>query len=200
MMLCPINNSIGCIIIRKVFHRKLKVGCHNSPSKYKGHHMNNFKLDGRTIIIGIIIIAAVILLGPRLFNTNNTQVDLPTNQNPGSIGVDDNIEIGNVVTTSAVDMNGCATDSRADFEPGEEVYVVAENSDFPVGTSVFVRLYHEGSPLEDAPEIQADRDYTNSCVNFIFEPVSGQEFDLGSYQAEFIVNGNSADTVNFEVR
>jgi len=165
--------------------------------------MNNFKLDARTIIIGIIIIAGVVLLGPRLFNTNNTQVDLPTDQNTDIFGSDntsDNIEIGNVVTTSAVDMNGCPTDTRADFEPGEEVYVVAEDSDFPAGTSVFVRLYREGTPLEDAPEIQADRDYTNSCVNFIFEPTAGQEFDPGNYQAEFIVNGNSADTVNFEVR
>jgi hypothetical protein len=167
--------------------------------------MGNFKLDSRTIIIGIVIIAAVFLIGPRLFNTDNTQVNLPTNQDSGTTGVDnnsvdDNIEIGNVVTTSAVDMNGCPTDLRADFEPGEQVYVVAENSDFPAGTSVFVRLYHEGAPLEDAPEIQADRDYTNSCVNFIFEPTSGQEFDAGDYQAEFIVNGNSADTVNFEVR
>jgi hypothetical protein len=167
--------------------------------------MGNFKLDSRTIIIGIVIIAAVFLIGPRLFNRDNTQVDLPTNQDSGIPGVDsntvsDNIEIGNVVTTSAVDMNGCPTDLRADFEPGEQVYVVAENSDFPAGTSVFVRLYHEGAALEDAPEIQADRDYNNSCVNFIFEPTFGQAFDPGNYQAEFIVNGNSADTVNFEVR
>jgi len=164
--------------------------------------MNNLKLDGRTIIIGIIIIAAVFLLGPRLFNTGNTQVDLPTQSDTdfGTTGLDNNVQIGNVVTTSAVDMNGCPTDARADFEPGEQVYVVAEGSDFPVGTSVFVRLYHEGTPIEDAPEIQADRDYTNSCVNFIFEPTAGQFFDPGMYQAEFIVNGNSADTVNFEVR
>ncbi len=164
--------------------------------------MGNFKLDSRTIIIGVVIIAAIFLIVPRLFNTDNTQVDLPTDQNSGNtdFDTDDNIEIGNVVTTSAVDMNGCPTDSRADFEPGEQVYVVAENSDFPAGTSVFVRLYHEGAALEDAPEIQADRDYTNSCINFIFEPTSGQEFDAGDYQAEFIINGNSADTVNFEVR
>lgn len=169
--------------------------------------MNNFKLDRRTIIIGIVIIAAIFLIGPRLFNTNNTAdntpLPLPTRQNTGGVlggNNSDNIDIGNVVTTSAVDINGCPTDSRADFEPGEQVYVVAEDSDFPAGTSVFVRLYHDGTPLEDAPEIQADRDYTNSCVNFIFEPTAGQEFDSGDYQAEFIVNGNSADTVNFEVR
>lgn len=162
--------------------------------------MGNLKLDGRTIIIGIVIIAAIFLIGPRLFSTDNAQVDLPANQDFGNTGIDKNIEIGNVVTTSAVDMNGCPLDFRANFEPGEQVYVVAENSDFPAGTSVFVRLYHEGAPIEDAPEIRADRNYTNSCVNFIFEPTFGQEFDLGSYQAEFIVNGNSADTVNFEVR
>jgi hypothetical protein len=97
-------------------------------------------------------------------------------------------------------MDGCATDPRASFEPVEPVFVVAEGSDIPAGTSVFVRLYHEGTPIEDAPEITADQDYTNSCVNFIFEPSQGTTFDQGNYQAEFIINGNPANTVDFEVR
>ncbi|MBZ0302806.1 MAG: hypothetical protein K8J31_23885, partial [Anaerolineae bacterium] len=79
------------------------------------------------------------------------------------------------------------------------VYIVAPYSDVPAGTSVFVRLYQDGTPIEDTSEIQADQDYHNTCLNFVFEPIEGT-FDPGSYEAEFFVNGNPAQSVNFEIR
>jgi hypothetical protein len=107
--------------------------------------------------------------------------------------------LGRVVSASAIDRDGCATDSTSIFGAFEPVYVVAEDSAVPSGTSVFVRLYHEGTPVEDAPEITADQDYDNTCINFVFEP-EGAAFDPGSYEAEFIINGNPANTVSFEIR
>jgi len=155
-------------------------------------------LNTRTILIGILVVAAAVIFLPRLFNTNTAEptVNQPVdNQQP----LDPNVNLGQVVSSGGVDRDGCPTDSRTAFEPNESIYVVAQGSDIPQGTSVFVRLYHEGQPLEDAPEITADRDYDNSCVNFVFEP-TGIAFDTGQYEAEFIVNGNQADTVSFDVR
>jgi len=158
------------------------------------------QLNSRTIVIGIIIVIAAIFVLPRLFNTNtvdNTPIN--DNDNAGSQTVDENIELGRVVSASSIDRDGCATNTTTSFETSEPVYVVAEGSVVPEGTSVFVRLYHEGQPVEDAPEITADQNYNNTCINFIFEP-DGSAFDPGSYEAEFIINGNPADTINFEIR
>jgi len=159
------------------------------------------KLDKRTIVIGIIIIIAVFLIGPRLFNTDNV-TPTPDNQvdNRSGQAVDDNIQLGQVVSAQNIDRDGCPVNATTSFETSESVYVVAENSDVPSGTSVFVRLYHEGTPVEDAPEITADQDYTNSCINFVFEPSNGASFDPGTYEAEFIINGNPAESVSFEIR
>jgi hypothetical protein len=156
------------------------------------------QLNIKTIAIGIIIVIVAIFVLPRLFNTDSTE-NTPVDDNVGSQTVDESIDLGRVVSASSIDRDGCATDTTASFETTEPVYVVAEGRVVPRGTSVFVRLYHEGQPIEDAPEITADQDYNNTCINFIFEPESST-FDPGSYEAEFIINGNPADSVSFEIR
>ena len=160
--------------------------------------MNNFKLDGKTIAIGLLILVAAVIFLPRLFNTGATNVEEPTSQ-PQNQAEDSNILLGNPVSAAAVDRDGCPVDTTDTFRPSEDIYVVAPSSDIPAGTAVFVRLYHENTPIEDAPEIQADQDYQNTCINFVFEPDDGP-FDTGSYEAEFYVNGNAAESVQFEVR
>lgn len=170
--------------------------------------MNNLKLDSRTILIGVVVVIAAIFLLPRLFNTstvNSPSVDSPSSNSPSNNtnspsnqAADDDIQIGRVVSASGVDRDGCPTSSASTFDSNDDIYVVAEDSTIPAGTSVFVRLYREGQPVEDAPEITADQDYTNSCVNFVFEPL--EDFEAGDYEAEFIINGNAAESVQFEVR
>jgi hypothetical protein len=160
--------------------------------------MNHMRLDSRTIVIGIIVVLAAIFVLPRLFNTDNVS-NAPVDDNVGSQTVDENIQLGRVVSATGIDRDGCATSTTTAFETSEPVYVVAEGSDVPSGTSVFVRLYHEGQPIEDAPEITADQDYNDTCINFVFEP-EGSAFDPGNYEAEFIVNGNPADSITFEIR
>jgi hypothetical protein len=162
--------------------------------------MNNLKLDSRTIIIAIIVVIAAIFVLPRLFNTSNIE-DNPTQTDNESEGapLDANVALGPIVSAIGIDRNGCATETTSTFEDSDSVYVVAEDSDVPSGTSVFVRLYHEGTPIEDAPEITADQDYDNTCINFVFEP-EGAAFDPGSYEAEFIINGNPANSISFEIQ
>ncbi len=155
------------------------------------------KLDGRTIGIGILILIGAVILLPQLFN-NPAAVNDPNAVYDEPVNAED-IQIGNPVSAAAIDRNGCPVNQTASFAANEDVYIVAPNTDVPAGTSVFVRLYHNGTPVEDAPEIQADQDYQNTCINFVFEPVDG-DFDPGSYEAEFFINGNPADTIGFEIR
>lgn len=167
--------------------------------------MNNMRSGNNRnlLLIGLIVLVGALFLIPRLFNTGDTANDTTVDQqrpvdNTGN-QPDPNINLGRLTAAGAVDRDGCPVESRSSFEPTEPIYVVAQNSSIPAGTSVFVRLYREGTPIEDAPEITADRDYNNTCVNFVFEP-TGSAFDPGQYEAEFIVNGNQADVVRFEVR
>jgi hypothetical protein len=162
------------------------------------------KLNGRTIAIGVVILLAAIFILPRLFNTDSVaQPNQPSlgNENFGNQNqpLDGNIALGNPVSAAAVDRDGCPVETTSQFSASNDIYVVAPNSSVPQGTSVFVRLYREGQPIEDAPEIIADRDYDNTCINFVFEPVN-QPFESGSYEAEFFINGNAADTISFDVR
>lgn len=173
--------------------------------------MNQPKLNSRTLlIIGLVVIVAILFILPRLNPADNTPVPTPTTEIPSN--TNDNTasnnnaagsssaSLGRVVAATGIDRDSCPVGTASVFEPVERVYVVAEDSNIEAGTTVFVRLYRNNEPIEDAPEITADQDYTNSCVNFVFEPASGARFQTGQYEAEFIVNGNAADTVAFQIR
>lgn len=160
--------------------------------------MDNFKLDTRTIVIGAIILIGAIFFLPRLLNpdTPATNDDVVLDENEPAGQSASPVRLGQPVVSPAVDRDGCPVDTTDFLSVSDDVYIVAPNSDVPAGTSVFVRLYHEDTPIEDAPEIQADTDYTNTCINFVFEPIDGN-FDPGDYEAEFFINGNPAESVNF---
>jgi hypothetical protein len=68
----------------------------------------------------------------------------------------------------------------------------------PEGTTVFARLYHDDTAVEDTAEITADEDYSNVCVNFVFE--NDENWDSGDYEVEFFVNGNAYESAQFSVR
>jgi len=168
--------------------------------------MSNFKLDGRTIgIIALVVIAAVILL-PRLLGNNDTTTPTadnpPVNVNPRDTTVndEDNIELGRVVTAAGVDRDGCPSDTTSTFSRNEPVYVIAEDSDVAAGTEVFVRWYLDNQVYEESDAITADQDYENACIAFNLEPDASNALRSGDYEAEFIINGNPADTVSFEVQ
>ncbi len=149
------------------------------------------------IIVVLVIIAAVVLL-PRLFNNNaaTTPQTIPAQQNPQT---DNNIQLGAPISTSSLDSSGCAIESQSTFSPNNSIYVVAPESNIPQGTTLFVRLYRDGAAIEDAPQITANQDYFNNCINFVFQP-TGQAFDAGSYEAQFFVNGNAGPSVVFNVQ
>jgi hypothetical protein len=106
-------------------------------------------------------------------------------------------ELGRMYAALEIDQDGCPLQTTDQFYSGETIYAGAEESFIPRGTTVFMRLYYEGEPIEDTDEIQADQDL-NTCIWFEFTP-GPAGFEPGQYQAELIVNGNRADAINFEV-
>jgi hypothetical protein len=178
----------------------------NSPDN-RTPTQNRFKLDGKTIGFGIAILVALaclVFVLPAIFggddNNDNDSDNNPDNEVEVPSDTDDGIEIGNLVAANSIDREGCPVDNTTTFGPSEQIYVVAPNSDVPVGTSVFARLYRENTPIEDSPPISADQDYTDTCINFVFEPTEGAAFEPGSYEVVFVVNGNESDSVNLTVQ
>ena len=153
------------------------------------------------IVIVIVIAAAAIFLLPRLFNNaaTTTQTTSPSGLQQQDTTSNSNIQLGAPVSAVGVDRNGCATQTTNTFLPSDNIYVVAPNSNIPQGTNLFVRLYRNNTAIEDAPEIIADKDYSQNCINFVFQPV-GANFSSGSYEAQFYVNGNAASSVTFNVQ
>jgi hypothetical protein len=168
----------------------------NTPTAQK----SGFKLDGRTIAIGLLVIVAAIIFLPRLLGSGNQTVTptaaVPNSNEPIRQG---NISLPQPVAASGIDADGCPNGTTSTFSSSQPIYVVAVNSNVPSGTGVYARLYRDGQPVEDAPELVADRDYTNTCINFVFEPVN-QPFQAGDYEAQFIVNGNPGPSVTFRVQ
>jgi len=153
---------------------------------------------GSTIVIVIVVIVAAILILPRLLGGGDATV-APLNPNDGGTTfTDDGIQLGQIVASRAVDRDGCPTSTTNNFQSGDSIYVVAPGSAVSAGTSVFARLYYENQPVEDARAIDANEAYSNTCINFVFEPLNGA-FQRGSYEAEFFVNGNAAGSTQFNI-
>jgi hypothetical protein len=164
-------------------------------------NLNNLKLNGRTIAIGLIIIVGIYLIGSQLLGGNNSNpTDSPT-VNDGGSAQNAEINIGALVSSTGLDSDSCPVDNVSTFDRSDPIYIVAEESDVPAGTDVFARLSHEGEPVEDSVLITADQEYVDTCIYFEFEATSGAEvLDTGDYSAQLIVNGNPGPSVDFQVQ
>ena len=149
---------------------------------------------GSIALVALLICGAVVLL-PRLFGEG----DNVTNTNTNSDNGDTSIVLGDLEISEDIDSDGCPLNSVSSLDNTDRFYVVAPNSAFPEGTTIFVRLYRDGVAVEDLPLITANQDYGDTCVNFVFETVDGRDFEAGQYQAEFWVNGNSYSTITFDI-
>ena len=153
-----------------------------------------------SIALAVIVICGIVILLPRLFGGGDNVTDTTgSNDDVSSQSEDQSIVLGNLVITEQIDSNGCPTEDLSSLENTDRFYVVAPDSAFPEGTTVFVRLYKDGVAIEDLPLITANQDYSDTCVNFVFETVDGDNFDEGEYEAEFWVNGNSYSSIRFDI-
>lgn len=162
-------------------------------------------LSKGVLIIGLVIFIGAMFVIPRLFSADDDESgaasirgaeDVPSDAIPENVL---GVTIGDLVVTSGIDQNGCAIDRANSFTTRDTIFIVAERSDVSAGSTLFVRLYANGQAVEDSQELTANADYTDTCVNFLFEPVEGAAFDAGDYEAELFVNGNPYGTVKFTV-
>lgn len=155
-----------------------------------------------TIAVIVVMICGAIYLFPRLFGGGEDTAPGNTTSESGNAGAQSassDINLGSLVIAENIDRDGCAVDNNSSLRNTDQFYVIAPDSEFPAGTTVFARLYRDGLVVEDLPLITADQDYSSSCINFIFETVNGNNFETGKYEAEFWVNGNSYNSITFNI-
>lgn len=115
--------------------------------------------------------------------------------------INDGVVIGRLVAARGIDAHQCAVNAVTRFpEDSEAVYIVAENSDVPRHTAVFVRLFHNGTPLEDTEAIIAAQEYENICMSFTFVDEEEGFFRSGEYTAQLFADQILRASVNFIVR
>jgi len=168
-------------------------------------------------IVTIVVIIGLLLLGRFVTGmmdnnnnptttdtttTNNTNNNTTLNpQNNTTNNTLDTSNLGPVVAAQNIDRDNCAVDATTSFDDNDPVYVVLEDSELARGTTMFARMYRNGTAVEDTRELTAEEDYDNVCVSFVFEPTDNAEvWDEGSYEVEFYINGNAYQSTKFEIR
>lgn len=108
--------------------------------------------------------------------------------------------IGRIVTARQLGPGGCALEPVSSFMGTEDrIYVVAENTSLPAGTTFFARWYLNGAPYQDSTLGVADRDYTNVCVSFSIAASETDTFTPGNYRVEFYANNVTYGSTTFTV-
>src|SRR5690349_2137831 len=103
-------------------------------------------------LVALLICGAVFLL-PRLFGGDNNNVNT-VDDNGDAQSVDTNdVFLGDLVIAESIDSDGCPVDTVSSLRNTDRFYVVAPDSSFPEGTTMFVRLYEDGVAVEDLPLI-----------------------------------------------
>ncbi len=169
--------------------------------------MNGLNLDRNSaVILGVILV--VVVIGSFLLSRGGAEDDpgaAPALNEADRDSIDDpveaaGVELGRVVIAENIDRDSCPVDSTSTLDSDlERFYVVATDTTFPQGSDFFVRLYHEGNALEDSPQVSAEDTYEDICIYAVFEAAE-VEFEPGDYEAEFIINGNPSETVDFSIR
>lgn len=108
--------------------------------------------------------------------------------------------LGQVVTAEGIGAKNAPMSETDSFSASQDViYVVAEAEHLPQGTTMFARWSKEGQPFEDSAELIADRDYSNTYVEFHLENLQDQ-MDSGDYSVQIYVNGNPVKETQFQVQ
>jgi hypothetical protein len=109
-------------------------------------------------------------------------------------------DLGQVVMARGIGENNRPVGITDTFSESEDViYCVVEANRIDAGTTFYARWVYEGEPFEDTPTITADRDYSDTYVEFHIEPKDFGVLQAGDYACKIYVNGNPVQTVEFQV-
>jgi hypothetical protein len=108
--------------------------------------------------------------------------------------------LGAFVTAKSIGTGNAPQNVTTTFNSTDTVYAVVQVQQFAQGNRVFARWSVNGSVREDTQEITADRDYSNTYLEFHLQGTNGQPLPTRSWTVQLIINGNPGPLVNFQVQ
>jgi hypothetical protein len=113
--------------------------------------------------------------------------------------ITEGVELGRVVTAEGIGEQNSPVEVTDSFSASQDfIYVVAEADYIERGTTMYARWSRVGEPFEDSSELTADRDYSNTYIEFHLENLENR-MEPGDYSVQLFVNGNPVETVDFQV-
>lgn len=113
--------------------------------------------------------------------------------------ITEGVTLGRVVMAEGIGEQNSPVSETDSFSASQDfIYVVAEADYIERGTTLFARWSREGEPFEDSSEITADRDFSNTYIEFHLENLEDR-METGDYSVQLFVNGNPVETVEFQV-
>jgi hypothetical protein len=117
------------------------------------------------------------------------------------VEIDRGTQLDQAVMSRSIGEKNRPTDVTSSFDYWDEVlYCVVHADRIEEGDRLYARWSFEGEAFEDTPEITADREYVDTYVEFHIVPDDFGTLDVGDYSCKIFVNGNPAQTVEFEIR
>ena len=106
---------------------------------------------------------------------------------------------GDIVMAEGIGEQNAPIEVTDTFNASQDfIYVVAEADYIDQGSTMFARWSRDGEPFEDSSELTADRDYSDTYVEFHLENLENR-MEPGDYSVQLFVNGNPVETIDFQV-
>lgn len=113
--------------------------------------------------------------------------------------ITEGVKLGQVVMAEGVGEQNAPVEVADSFSSSQDfIYVVAEADYIEEGTTLFARWSRDGQPFEDSSEITADRDYSDTYIEFHLENLEDR-METGDYNVQLFANGNPIESVDFQV-
>ncbi len=113
--------------------------------------------------------------------------------------ITEGVSLGRVVMAEGIGEQNAPVGETDTFSASQDfIYVVAETDYIEAGTTMFARWSREGEPFEDSSELTADRDYSDTYIEFHLENLENR-MEPGDYSVQLFANGNPVETVDFRV-
>ena len=151
---------------------------------------------GRNVwLLGLLLVA---LVAPAC--SSPTQGDTGLQTLPTATSAPQVKGLGAFVTARSIGAQNAPQNVTSTFSPSDTVYAVVEVQQFAQGNRIFARWSANGSVREDTQEITADRDYSNTNLEFHIAGTSGAPLPSGDWTVQLIINGNPGPIANFRVQ
>jgi hypothetical protein len=107
--------------------------------------------------------------------------------------------LGSFVTARSIGSGNAPQNVTSTFNSTDTVYAVVQVQQFAQGNRIFARWSANGSVREDTQEITADRDYSNTYLEFHIQG-SNAALPTGNWTVQLIINGNPGPIANFNIQ